>query len=285
MDKLLLPSALSGALLLSPLAQAALIAVDLDANSSNGHEVLLDNQLQIYWLADANLAASNNFGVSGINANGSMSWDTAQNFVTAMNNYNSGAGYLGINHWRQAQVTPLNGSSYSTGPTTYDGSSDQGYQISAAVDAVYNPFGQSSGSINSELAFNYYNNLGAIGACNGSATSLNSCVSHTVYGIDDASNAANLTLFNNLQNSVYWSGSELGSNSNNAFRFANMLGLQDTANKMANYFVMPVADVDWGNYSRPITDPTVPLPASAWLFASALAALSLLPRQNKQRSR
>jgi len=32
MDKLLLPSALGGALLLSPLAQAALIAVDLDAN-------------------------------------------------------------------------------------------------------------------------------------------------------------------------------------------------------------------------------------------------------------
>ena len=36
-----------------------------------------DDVLDITWLADADLAASNTFGVSGIDSFGLMSWDTA----------------------------------------------------------------------------------------------------------------------------------------------------------------------------------------------------------------
>lgn len=50
----------------------------------------------ITWLANTNLAASNTFGVSGINADGSMSWYTAQAWIAAMN----AANYLGFNDWR-----------------------------------------------------------------------------------------------------------------------------------------------------------------------------------------
>lgn len=65
----------------------------------NGASVY-DTDLGITWLADANLAASNTFGVSGISmlpsSAGQMNWGTAQNWIVAMNNAN----YLGYNDWR-----------------------------------------------------------------------------------------------------------------------------------------------------------------------------------------
>jgi hypothetical protein len=50
-----------------------------------GGQAVYDTDLNITWLADSNLAASNTFGVSGINADGSMTWDTAQTWIGAMN--------------------------------------------------------------------------------------------------------------------------------------------------------------------------------------------------------
>lgn len=70
-------------------AQARLVATD-------GGQLVYDSVLQVYWLADANLAATDTFGVSGINPDGSMSWNTAQNFVAALND----SDYLGHNDWR-----------------------------------------------------------------------------------------------------------------------------------------------------------------------------------------
>jgi Protein of unknown function (DUF1566) len=55
-----------------------------------------DTVRNVTWLANANLAATRTFGVSGINPNGSMSWDTAQRWIAAIN----AANYLGSNQWR-----------------------------------------------------------------------------------------------------------------------------------------------------------------------------------------
>lgn len=60
-----------------------------------------DTDLDITWLANANLAASNNFGVtSGIiltgSAAGQMNWAASQNWLAGMNT----ASYLGYNDWR-----------------------------------------------------------------------------------------------------------------------------------------------------------------------------------------
>jgi hypothetical protein len=55
-----------------------------------------DDDLNVTWTGDANLAATNTFGVAGINANGTMNWATANSWITAMNN----ADYLGFNDWR-----------------------------------------------------------------------------------------------------------------------------------------------------------------------------------------
>lgn len=48
------------------------------------------------WTADANLAATNAFGVTGINANGTMTWDQALDWILGMNDAN----YGGANDWR-----------------------------------------------------------------------------------------------------------------------------------------------------------------------------------------
>ncbi|HEV3333278.1 MAG TPA: hypothetical protein VG096_19960 [Bryobacteraceae bacterium] len=81
--------------------------------------IVYDSNLGVCWLADANLAAKPSMraalGVSGINPNGTMEFQTAQNWVAALNGYDGGAGYLGHNNW-QLPVTPItDGSCASTG--------------------------------------------------------------------------------------------------------------------------------------------------------------------------
>lgn len=246
-------------LVLSFSTQAALTAVDLDGNTINGHEGVYDDVLNITWLANANLAASNNFGVAGITLVGGMNWDTAENFITAINS----ASYLGANTWRLPTSTPLNGSVFDIS-LTYDGSSDNSYQLSAPVDAIYNPNGQSPGFIGSELAYHYYNNFEAIGSCYGTGSSISGCQSSTVFGIANAQDTeGNKSLFSNIQNSVYWTGTELAAD---AFNFHTDVGLQDSNTKDQTHFVWAVAD---GNLAAN----AVPLPATAWMFGSALLIL------------
>lgn len=74
-------------------AQATLI--------DQGRGLIYDDALDITWLQDANIAATNSFGVSGIDANGYMNWFTAQALVAAMNTEN----YLGFNDWRLPETT------------------------------------------------------------------------------------------------------------------------------------------------------------------------------------
>ncbi|MFO1355303.1 MAG: hypothetical protein U1F72_04065 [Gammaproteobacteria bacterium] len=76
-------------LLLASAAQAALV-------SRLGGQAVYDTDRNITWLADANLAASNTFGVSGITDTGQMSWTTANEWTAAMNTAN----YLGYSDWR-----------------------------------------------------------------------------------------------------------------------------------------------------------------------------------------
>jgi len=60
-----------------------------------GGQAVYDTDFNITWLADANLAASNTFGVTGI-VNGSMTWAQANEWIAAMNTAN----YLGYSDWR-----------------------------------------------------------------------------------------------------------------------------------------------------------------------------------------
>ena len=61
-------------------------------------DVVYDDDLNITWVADANLAATMDFGVADIGS-GDITWDKANEWIAAMNASDSGAGYLGYNDW------------------------------------------------------------------------------------------------------------------------------------------------------------------------------------------
>ncbi len=111
------------------------------------------------WLADANLAATETFGVSGINANGSMTWDTANIWIGGMNTAN----WLGFSDWRLPTALNLDG----TGPE---------YGYGEVVKG-------------SEMNHLFYDELGGTAA---------SAIS--------TSGDPDLSLFANLQDEIYWSG-------------------------------------------------------------------------------
>ena len=68
-------------------------------------QTIYDPDQRVYWLADANLAGNATLraqlGVTGINPNGTMNYQTALKWVKALNDW----GYLGHNNW-QLPVTP-----------------------------------------------------------------------------------------------------------------------------------------------------------------------------------
>lgn len=69
----------------------------------NGQVVIGDTR-NIMWLSNANLADTMSFGVSGVNPNGSMNWDTSLLWINAMNSYGGGTGYLGFDNSRLGQL-------------------------------------------------------------------------------------------------------------------------------------------------------------------------------------
>jgi Protein of unknown function (DUF1566)/PEP-CTERM motif len=71
-------------------------AANADLIAADGGLTVYDAEANLSWLANANLAASNTFGVSGIGASGYMNWNTAQSWIAAMD----AANYLGYNDWR-----------------------------------------------------------------------------------------------------------------------------------------------------------------------------------------
>lgn len=72
--------------------------------------IVYDSNQGLCWLANANLAgnpeAQARLGVTGINPDGTMLYQTALSWVNALNAYNNGQGYLGHNNW-QLPTTPL----------------------------------------------------------------------------------------------------------------------------------------------------------------------------------
>lgn len=63
-----------------------------------GNGLIYETDLNITWLQNANLAASQTFGVAGIGSDGTMTGDTADAWIAAMN----AADYKGFNNWRLA---------------------------------------------------------------------------------------------------------------------------------------------------------------------------------------
>lgn len=97
-----------------------------------GGGLIYDDVLDITWLQDANLAASNTFGVSG-NSAGYMNWDLATDWINAMNT----SGYLGYSNWRLPDALNQDGSGPDYGDNVTG--SEMGHMF-------YNNLGGSTGS-------------------------------------------------------------------------------------------------------------------------------------------
>jgi uncharacterized protein (TIGR03437 family) len=80
-----------------------------------GGQTVYDPVTNATWLANANLAATNAFGLPPckdqgnpklcVNQDGAMNWSSASQFVANMNTYN-GAGYLGQTNWELPPMDP-----------------------------------------------------------------------------------------------------------------------------------------------------------------------------------
>lgn len=138
-----------------------------------GGQAAYDSDRNISWLADANLAASNTFEVSGINANGTMTWDKANEWIAAMN-ADGGTGYLGFNNWRLSMTPQVDAtcSQTDTSGTT--------------------PFSFAWNCTGSEMGHLYYDELGG----------------DIIVGISSSGDPDLLELFINIQ-STYWSNEAL----------------------------------------------------------------------------
>jgi hypothetical protein len=189
-------------------AVAAVITLALPAQASlvsrlDGAAVY-DTDLDVTWLADADLIFSNSFGLFynrnlGSDANGVPStiynggdatWGGAQKWIAAMN----AAHYLGYSDWAL--------------PTTTQGC--RGY-----------------GCIDSQLGHLFYEELGGV-AGQSIATTHN----------------ANYGLFKNLLPLPYWTGTEYTADAGIAWLFNPNYGTQALNFKDYNYFVMAVRPGD-----------------------------------------
>jgi PEP-CTERM motif len=224
MKTLLITLSILGGLSLTGTSQAAL-------ESRLGGQAVYDTVLDVTWLTNANLAATDSFGVGGINANGSMTWSTAQSWISAMDASNSGAGYLGYNDWRLPTTGPINGTTMNYN-LSYNGSTDYGYNISA-------PGSTYAGSIGSEMAYLFYNDLGNKGYCDPAASTASTCS-----GPQAGWGLTNAGPFSNLQSNFYWSGTEYLPLTIHAWIFDLNSGIQYDFDKTNSVYVLAVRSGD-----------------------------------------
>ena len=190
----------AGILLTTGSANAALVSV-------LGGQAINDTDRNIVWAADANLAATNTFGVSGINSNGSMTWDTATSWIAAMN----AANYLGYNDWRLPTTTPVAGDSNFNYNFSYDGTTDGGYNNTA-----------------SEMGHLFYSELGNKGLYDTAGNP------QAYYGL------TNTGPFTHFQSNGYWSGTEYAPYPGLAWVFSTGHGLQGDTIKNVDLFALAV---------------------------------------------
>ena len=173
------------------------------------------------WTADANLAATMTFGVTGINASGTMTWDKALEWIAAMN----AANYAGANDWRLWSALNSDGSGPCFGFNCTD----------------------------SELGHLFY-------------------TEGQLSPGDAINNSTDLTdVFTNMQDSLYWSGTEFSASG--AWFFGAGSGFQADLGK------------DFQNYGwavRPGQIAAAPLPGTALLMALGFGAMALSRRARRR---
>ena len=243
-------------------AHATLIGRLPATPGGTNYQAYYDDVLDVTWLADANLAASNTFGLAyntdlgdhpndsyaasyteQILTDGRMSWGAALHWIDAMN-ADGGVGYLGFNDWRLPTMmdTGTSGCDFS-----YDGT-DCGYNVRT---------GSAATTVYSEMAGLWYDTLGNT-AYYDTSGNLSGCAGAPDYCL------TNTGPFSNLESYYYWTGVEYAPNTRDAWRFYTNLGAQLNNGKFNTLYVLAVRSGDVS---------AVPAPAAVWLFGSGLIGL------------
>jgi len=225
--------AAASTLLIATTAHASLI--------DRGNGLIYDSDLNVTWLQDANLAASNTFGVSGLGglAPGLVSIDRANDWLSAMN----AAQYKGFNNWRLPTVFP-SGGSFTVPTYSYNG-----------PDFGFNP-----DLSKSELAYMFYVNLGNLGGHAPDGTF--NCVNCLV----DTGPFANLQpwLYATTSSSIYDIAFNMGEGYQGAY----------VKNAISAYF-WAVRD---GDVAAAVPEPGIPAIMLTALAALAMARRRVTPR-------
>jgi hypothetical protein len=248
---LLISSAL---LMLPPAADAKLAPAD------NGLEVL-DTTNDQAWTSNATLMAAQAASFSGgasafvsavIADSGGVihdtpnSYDPSGTYTLSAGDFNVGAGTMdwwGAQAWvNYLNVTHYGGSNQWALPTTADILSSYGY-----------PGGSGPSVASSQLAQLIYAGLGEVAA--------------TPFG---TAHNGNYSLFTNLQNSTFWSGTQYSLDPNFAWGLDTLTGLQIGFNKQ--FYDLDALAV------APLDAAPVPLPTTALLLLSGLGSLGALLR-------
>ncbi|MEO7387543.1 MAG: VPLPA-CTERM sorting domain-containing protein [Gammaproteobacteria bacterium] len=232
-------------------ADAALLGRDLNG-SPGSFEAYYDTTLNVSWLANANLAITNTFGVGGISGTGRMTWDTANAWIAAMNSAN----YLGVNSWRLPKMVDIGGNGCTVNSFVSYNGGDCGYNV------------VSTGAQASEMASLYYDTLGNLAFYNTS-------------GVPNFASPSiqNTGPFQNLGNTLYWYDLETSTSSSgfdfgeplNAWYFGMPSGGQRPQDKTDNSLTT------WAVVNGDIA--VVPVPAAVWLFGSAMGVLGFARRR------
>lgn len=232
-------------------ANAALLGRAPITPAGTDYQAYYDDILNITWLANANLANTNTFGVTGIQSGGWMTWPKATEWIAAMN----AASYLGANNWRM----PVAIDTGLPGCTSFaNGGTDCGWNTDPAAG---------------EMAHLYFVTLGNISAIATNGASTGCGLAAPGYCL------TNTGPFQNLSPSLdtyYWYGTTYAPDPTNAWAFYFGLGYQGPDDKVDGccYRVWAVQDGD------PFAvQSAVPIPAAFWLFGGAVGALGLVRRR------
>jgi len=233
-------------------ADAALLGRDLNG-SPGTFEAYYDTTLDVTWLANANLAITNTFGVAGIDGQGKMTWDTANAWIAAMNSAN----YLGISSWRLPAMYDIG----NDGCTVFSFSSYNG------GDCGYNVV--STGPQASEMASMYYDTLANLAFYDTSGVP--NFISPSIQNTGPFQNLGNTLYWYDLETTTTSSGTDLGLPALNAWYFGMPSGAQRPQDKLDPSLTV------WAVFSGDVS--VVPVPAAAWLLGSALGLLGFAARR------
>lgn len=231
---------------LQALALAASLCAAAPASAAlvvQGNGTVYDSDRNIYWLQNANLAATNTFGVSGIQTYstfaGMMYFATAQSWIAAMN----AANYLGFNDWRLPTTLQPDATCSSQAPNP---SVSYGY-----------------GCAGSELGHLFYTEFAAVAEKNVSS-----------------GNAAEIAKFSNIQNFSYWTSTGDVSTPGSNWVFDFSIGAQTSAGQTDyDMFVWPVRN---GGTTSPDPLP-VPEPGTVLMLGAGLLGVLAASRRGRER--